>query len=489
MTRRRRTFSCVLFCLLACAPTAWAAPARLVEAYVQAANGTITSIEGQIPGWTSAAAWNLGGAIIVGLLGVLAAALQLFVQVEDGRGEKDKNTPPDAPVKKRLSRLQWAVITVGAVISAVTLVMNLAFAADHREYRKSVAQARQIIGDLRKSILSFERDPDIRTYDALEARDASALTESERADMNRLFDIVVKREQEKFGEYVRRLGYIEERLSAVAPLGPAIVYAAIPAGPSARAWAESNDAWQAEQNSFAAAAQKMVAQLIDSSSLKLSDRDRDLLPKYVEQYARKQTTTERPQGGRVKVLTELTMTRSYANPALIGAFLRAQSPAAGAARSREQLIEQVRLEFSKSAAREANFDTLLEAKAMVPLSGGTVALQAKNPSDGDFLLRFAVQPSGRQRAQNTSAGLATVRLESMEIRQDSSPGSTRWIFYVLGSDGRVVLSLPEQRWDDSKRPTVCWWAPEFAPVGQATAAAAGVALTVVALKPKLTTKY
>jgi hypothetical protein len=462
--------SCGLFLCSLAWPSAASAQDFLVAALVKSVDDVMASTQRQMPHWTTAATWNLTFAIAVGLLGIVAAALPLLAPAEDKGAER-----------KGLSRHQVAVIIVGTLISGLTLVMNLAFAADYREYWKSSAQAGQLIIGLGKGKASFQRDPDVRAYDQLE-RLGDNITETQRSDLSRLFAKVMEQDAKTFGEPVKQLEEIEKHLIATAlPLGAAVVYAAVPPGPIVTATAEANDAWQAEQNSYSAAVQKMVAQLIRSASLKVGDRELDGLRKYIDQYAKSDVSPEGGANPRIRIRTQLTMPASYANPSLINAFLRAQSVGTAVA-TREQEIEKIRSDF-KSKGSKGNLEGFLEATATVSLQGGPVRLQATDPKDGDFVFRFGVQPPLRQGQQNAGAA-AQVRLEAMEINQDSSAGSTRWTFYVL-SQGRVIISLPEQRWDDSKRPTICWWEPDAGLMGQAAVTSGGVPLTIVGIKPKV----
>ena len=480
MTRTLRAFCCVLLFSLGWARAAWA-QGPWVTSLVQTANDAIANIQSLIPTWTHAATWNLAFAITVGLLGVTAATLQLLVPALDH--EEEAATAPVAPRGwKNLSKLQWAVVVVGAVISGLTLVMNLAFAADHREYKKSITKAKQVIAKLKENAVSFQQNPDVKAYDRLDAL-GEHLTTDQRKELQEEYKIVATLDADLLKAPAKELGEIEEKLSASAlPLGEIVAYAAMQPGPTVDAAAESNNAWQAEQNASAAAADKMAALLVQTASLKLGDRERDNLRKYINEYAKKQSSQENAVAGRVRVRTQLSLPVSYANPASINAFLRAN--AQGTSVTHEQEIEKIRNDV-KNNVPNASVDGFLEATATVPLNGGPVRLQAKNPKDGDFEFQFGVQPSVRQSGPQNASGQVQVMLQAMKVFQDASAGSTRWTFYVL-SQGRVILSLPDQRWDDSKHPTLCWWEPDGRLTGQAAVVSGGVPLTIVGLKPKVT---
>jgi hypothetical protein len=414
-------------------------------------------------------------AVTVGLLGIVAAALPLTSPQEKG-SENGK--------KKRLTPHARAVILVGSLISAITLVMNLAFAADHREYSKSIVRARQTIGELNKNIAAFQQNPDVKAFSRFEKMDTSGqpLSESDRKEMARLYNLVVDIEKKMFGDPVKQLEDIESKLiSSNLSFGPTIAYAAFVDTITVAAAAESNDAWQAEQNSYALALQKMSARLVQYSSLKLTPRDRDTLPRYVEQYAKRQSSPEKAVKG-VRIRTQLSMPSSYSSPALMNAFLRAELSKSSQNQTLEQQIQTIRASRANPATRNSDVDGFLESsRTNISLNGGMVRLQAKNPGDGQFVFRFGV-PS-------KSNGAAQVRLEALEIYEDSSNGSTRWTFHVL-SEGRVIMTLPEQRWDSSKHPTICWWDADAGFVGDASIVSGSVPLTIVGIKPKVTSaKY
>jgi hypothetical protein len=78
-----------------------------------------------------------------------------------------------------------------------------------------------------------------------------------------------------------------------------------------------------------------------------------------------------------------------------------------------------------------------------------------------------------------------VAIESVEIHQDASGGSTRWSFDVLDGKGNRVLSIPTQRWDDSGRPTRCSLDPNAGYEGSVALVGGKVEIAIVGLKPKV----
>jgi hypothetical protein len=98
-------------------------------------------------------------------------------------------------------------------------------------------------------------------------------------------------------------------------------------------------------------------------------------------------------------------------------------------------------------------------------------LEARKPKNGSFAFVFGEGP-------------AQVSVKSVDVLQDGSIGSASWSCDVLNGD-KVIISLPMQRWDDSKRPTGCTLDSEAGFSGLAKPSTEAIQLTLIGLTPKV----
>jgi hypothetical protein len=352
-----------------------------------------------------------------------------------------------------------AVAVIGLVVSGLTGWLEKGFPCDHRAYRRAIVRAEKAISDLETQMVIYKEHPDL-------PRDFQAKLQFIKTNLAPLDN---------------ELRDLEAQLVAVSwPLGARPVYAAEAGLLTVVGVGESNSLFQAQENSYYAAVEQMVTALGRPAGLQLTPADRAMVQGYIAAYATK-TQLQRPgsTAGSLRYETRLALNPIYANAYAIRAFLDSERVRQGPRPLREQIIQAVR----KSAAagklgRDA--DGFLEAGLRAPLKGGPlerqVLLEAKNPKFGSFLFTFTIA--------RESKGAARVTLRSIDIREDASGGSTRWSFDVL-SQGRVIFSLAEQRWDDSRRPTRCVYAADAGYSGAAPLAGDEVEITLVGLKPKV----
>jgi hypothetical protein len=108
--------------------------------------------------------------------------------------------------------------------------------------------------------------------------------------------------------------------------------------------------------------------------------------------------------------------------------------------------------------------------------GETIAVRARNPKDGDF--RFVVNVTRQP------AGSAQVRVQEIQVQEDSSGGSTRWIFGVVAA-GQEAIRLPTRRYEDDGKPTKYAMTPADKAVGTVKVAAdAPLPIRIIGYKPK-----
>lgn len=429
-----------------------------IDGLLKTTSETLQRLEASVPDWRMMANWYLALAILVALLGIAAGALQAWGSKND-------------PATKALTTPQKAGILVGALITGLTVIMNLAFAADHREYRKSATRVTALSTQIKGDISGFRTDPDVVAWERLLTKsETAALTPGESDQLRNLYASTFEKNG-KIKTLVGELEGLETRLAMAAPLpGTTVLNAAGPSDLSVHATGESNDPWQAEQNALATATERMVAQLASRAKIKPSDQDRAGLRDYLARYARHRTTRTTGKGDRVRATTELLLPLAYADPALVVGYTRVVTKSA--ARTTEQIIESARQQ-----SRGRPLDGFIEVTVTLRPPTGKVALAANDPEHGSFVGHLTVTPA-------RAGGHAQLRLDSLEVHKDSSTGSTRWSFYVL-SQGRVIITVPEQRWDESKKPTISWWDADAGLTGQASMARSGVTVTVVGLKPKV----
>ena len=397
-----------------------------LDRYLAPTKEHIQRIKPEIDHWRSAARWYLVLSVGVFVLGLTTAALQLWTK----------------------SWTKKTVAVVGLVISALTGVVEKGFPVDRRSYLASALDAEDTIEQLKTQMALLEDAPDLTTAPAI---------------LDAIHKYITPLET--------KLRDIEKKLVAAAPplLGPRVVYAA-DAPASVVGAGECNYLWQARENSQAAAVEKMVTRLAANAALNLSAGARDPLRDYVSQYGSRTDAQTKPSGsGTMRFETRLSLNSTFADAYAMKSFLNSQPVP-----SRGERIQSVRQRL-KAGKPSTDIDGFLETTFQLPLKGGSVRLEAENPKNGSFVFFFTVTPT---------KGPAQVSLKSVEIHQDASPGSTRWSFDVL-SGGKVIISLPMQRWDDSKRPTSCIVDPEAGFSGPANPSSETIQLTVVGLKPKV----
>jgi hypothetical protein len=351
------------------------------------------------------------------------------------------------------------VAVIGLVVSGLTGWLEKGFPCDHRAYRRAIVRAEKAISDLETQLVIYKEHPDL-------PRDFQAKLQFIKTNLAPLDN---------------ELRDLEAQLVAVAwPLGASPVYAAEAGLLTVVGVGESNSLFQAQENSYYSAAEQMVMALGRSAGLRWTLADRAIVHAYVASYATKTQYQRSGSGpGLIRYETRLSLNPVYANAYALRALLDSERTRQEQRPPREQVIQTVR----KNAAagklgRDA--DGFLEAPLRASLKGASlerqVLLEAKNPKFGSFLFTFTIA--------RESKGAARVTLRSIDIREDASGGSTRWSFDVL-SQGRVILSLAEQRWDDSRRPTRCLYPAEAGYSASAPLAGDDVDLMVVGLKPKV----
>jgi hypothetical protein len=378
----------------------------------------------KIDSWRYKALWYLVFSGGVFVLGLITAALQMWTK----------------------SWTKTTVAVVGLVISAITGVLERGFAGDRRTYLASALDAEDTIAEVETQMTVLESAPDLTT--------TKAILDAINKDIKPL---------------ETKLRNIERKLLAAAPpmLGPRVAYAST--APAFVVGAgECNYLWQARENSQAAAVEKMVTRLAADAALNLSAGSRDSLRDYVSQYG-SATNAKPSESGMVRFETRLSLNSTFANAYAIKSYLDSQLVP-----SREKRIQSVRQRL-KAGKLSTDIDGFLETTFQLPLKGGSVRLEAKIPKKGSFVFVFTAAP--------TKQGPAQVSLKSVDVLQDGSVGSASWSFDVL-SGGNVIISLPMQRWDDSKRPTSCTLDPEAGFSGLANPSGEAIQLTLVGLTPK-----
>lgn len=396
-----------------------------LEKFLAPIKAHIQQAKPEIDSWRHKALWYLVFSGGVFVLGLITAALQMWTK----------------------SWTKTMVAVVGLVISALTGVLERGFAGDRRTYLASALDAEDTIAEVETQMTLLESAPDLTTV--------KAILDAINKDIKPL---------------ETKLRGIEKKLLAAAPLmlGPRVAYAdSAPA--SVLGTGECNHLWQARENSQAAAVEKMVTRLTAAAALNLSAGSRDSLRDYISQYS-SATNAKLSESGIDRFQTRLSLNSTFSNAYAIKSFLDSQLVP-----SRETRIQSVRQRL-KAGKPSTDSDGFLETTFQLPLKGGSVRLEAKIPKKGSFVFVFTVTP--------TRQGPAQVSLKSVDVLQDGSVGSASWSFDVLSGD-RVIISLPMQQWDDSKRPTSCTLDPEAGFSGLANPSGEAIQLTLVGLTPKV----
>jgi len=408
--------------------------------YQEIIAGDIKEVRAAIPALSAQRQWTLWIAGAIFLLGLILG----LVEKSRSENEEEPKTPGVAAPEARWRR-RWksdAIIAMGILISCLTWWLNNGFKGDHRAYERAVLQA----DDLHKRM----------------STQASVFASRNFKETDDMYTFILKSYEPLQNEWKG----LKKDVLGVSPVLPAL--AIVQAGGNPQ-WAtttgtgDCNLISQAEANSRVAATEILAGNIRRAVSAPFEDlqRLRAFAAKYgsVSQYRDGKGTTFR---------TELTLSSLFSRQAGITSYLAA---------GRQAQATQASAEDRPYAGAQER-DGFIKRAAFIPLGGGAMIMKAADPKNGWFVFHF-----------NVSAGkssMVTVTLRSVEIHQDASLGSTRWSFEFL-NNGNRVLSLPEQRWDDSARPTLCTIDPNAGFSGQAAVGTSGVELTAVGIKPKIGT--
>jgi hypothetical protein len=400
-------------------------------------------VEAAIPKWESAANRYQTLSAMVFALGLVTLALQLWTR----------------PWTKAV------VAAVGVAVSGLTGWLEKGFPADHRAHRAAVLEAQDALKNLRMQVEVYRADPD------LEDATVKARLEFIKANIEPL---------------ATKLSGLEKTLVASAapnwlppPLRTEVAFAHAAdygAGLSAQGAGECSSLWQARENSTQAALERLATLVGQRLKRDTSTVERALLREYVAAFAsRRQEQGKASGAGLYRVQTSLTLAPTYASAYAVEASLEDDKARAGPQAAAEETIRSIRKRFA-TAGSSPEVDGFLEASASLPPGPASMTLKAKDPRNGFF--RFGLRVTATR-------GGARVAIESVEIHQDASGGSTRWSFDVLDGKGNRVLSIPTQRWDDSGRPTRCSLDPNAGYEGSVALVGGKVEIAIVGLKPKV----
>lgn len=422
--------------------TAAHADSEMVSAILKPTKEYVTSIEAEIPKWQTAATWYRGLSFFAALLGLAPALFRVFTPRPKNGSEEDE--------VKLFGRFN-VLAAAGLLAACLTLVITWGFEADHRAYKRAIQEADKLCRSFRTQEILLKASPD--------ANDPVRLVELYQKQIEPLFKSLVS---------------VKASLTtSVGPWNTGIVYA-MDGGGTVQAIGEANYDWQAQQNSQTGAMEAMLGDLTRLLGSNLTDNETDALRDYIDSYGKRtQRRLSRGNNG-VRVQTDLTLNQTFLNPALIRAYIAKTARPAGL--TRELQIDALRALSSQN--RASADDGFAEGTAVLSGSGGSVVVRKADPKSGSFIFRFVVIPS---------KGLPVVRLTELEIHEDAGPGSTRWSFYVL-YEGKVIMTLPEQRWDDSKKPTRIWWDNEPWLTKQLQPKNGVFPITVVGIRPKMQEK-
>jgi hypothetical protein len=375
------------------------------EVYLEDTIGAIHSALKSVPTWQSSANRYERIASAVFILGLLTAGLQLE------RLRKQKG-------------MIAAVAIIGLAVSGLTGWMERGFAADHKGYRKAVLQVERIVCQLKPQMNLF-LDKFARTASVTDPEAAVQVAEAKLSFIN-----------EKILPLSNRLSELETNLVAYSygsPFG-LTAYAEASSSWSGTGIGQCNVLTQSEENSSIAANERLVAMLAEKNA----GTDRNALREFVAQYSTRTQYQDKQQ-----FRTTVALNPTFANPKILTPYLDAKR------RSVTPVSTPAPLSGVKSklpAWPNQEVTHYLETTATVDSKGITLR---KDPKDGWFVFRFATVPDKAGRR---------VRLQSVNIVEDASQDSTRWSFYVL-HDGKVIMELPLQRWNDAGQPTTCTMDP------------------------------
>jgi hypothetical protein len=432
-----RTLALAFAALLAMGATTFAEEDELLAQVLS----HVARVEAQIPRWQSAANQYQLLSAIVFALGLAISALQLLTR-------------------------KWtktAVAAIGLAISGLTGWLEKGFPGDHRAYRASVLEAQDTLQKLGTQIAFYRQDPDLATI---------------RDKLQFLKENVEPLEARLTGIEKTLVASVSPQLWVPAPFRTEVAFAqGVDAGRpfTVQGMGECTSLSQARENSGQAAVDKLVSLVAQRLKRPVSSADRDLLRQYVADYATRTQAQLRGAAGQSRVQTTLTLAPTYAASYALEASLKEGRAGLGAQPTPEEQIRSIRQRFAKGAST-TDVDGFLETTVKLQPGSTTVPLRATNAKNGSFRFGLSV-------TTDRGAG-ARVSLESVEIHQDASGGSTRWRFDLLDRQGNRILAIPTQRWDDSGRPTKCSFDPGAGYAG-ATQFAGTVEVTLVGLKPKV----
>jgi hypothetical protein len=441
---RRLAFALLLLFLAAPVATLHAQlTAETQESFLQDIKDRISRTEAQIPQWEGAAAryWRASvGVMVLGLLSTLVAFLSGFKS--DAKSE-----PPAQGMARRLGGLAIAGCLIGLIVTGLTWWLQNGFASDRKGYLKAVGEARNVIGQVNLQLQVYRARKFLDIEPALDflSKQVTPLTDKLSALDLSLVSWVPKLEPIAYAQEVQQMR----------------------AGLSVTGIGECNLLPQAEANSRAAAVERLVSSAAKIAGISPTQADRDSLRTFVTKYS-----TSAQYKNKDQFQTTMTLNPTFANPKLIGSFVDSDRRSH---MTPEQRIEMVRKQIMTKNPN-ASVDGFLETTQVVVSPAGTVNLSAPDKKNGSFQFGFDVKPQGN--------AMALVILRTVEIAQDASGGSTRWRFDIL-SFGSVVISLPEQRWDDSGRPTRCTVDGGAGYSAVVKAPNGGAPITIIGMKPKV----
>ena len=423
----------------------------------------VQEVRQKIPTWRREA--NLYAAIswMVFGLGLVTAGAQVF-QLS---GTKAEDTAA-APRPKKSSQIRQAVrvgvLATGLAVSGLTGVLDRGFPCDHRAYRKAILQAETVLRNIENQAELFKSDPDLHD----EQLTAKARHKAKLDFLNKNVD-----------PPMQQLRDVEERLVSWVPLrNPGVVYAADVRGTSATGLGESSSLFQAQENSVSSAVEAMATKLAESAKVVLNSANRDILRAYVSRYSSRSQQPVNTKGAAPGVFchqTTLTMEPGYTSAYAVKTHLASETKGLTV----EEEIQKIRVAAAQGKLGPDR-DGFIEAVVRIPAEGKPlrqkVQLRSANPVNGSFVFEIAVGSANGE--------AATVSVESIQIEQDGSSGTTRWAFEIL-NQGRRIITLAEQRWDDSRTATRCNYSGQAAYTGTARVVNGQVELTLVGLKPKL----
>lgn len=407
------------------------------DSFLEPVNARVLRTTTDIPVWKSTARLYWRGSAAVMFLGLLGS---LFAFVSGQRSDSKGKGP-----------LAWPAISafvIGLGVSGLTWWLQNGFAVDNKGYMKAAGEAEDLVAQLTTQINVYKAT----TFEDLDKalsflkEHITPLSERLQAVQNRLIVLV----------------------RSVEPVAYAQEYQQMQPSLSANGVGDCNLLSQSEANSRVAAIERVVNSLPKATGVKITPADRDSVRAYVAKYGAFAQYQDKAQ-----IQTKLTLGQTFTNPKVLDAFL--QSERKSGQFTPEQRIEVARKQVTSKSM--TSVDGFIETTQTISVPGGTIGLSAVDKRQGSFQFAFDVKPA--------NDGMATVYLRNIEITQDASGGSTRWRFEIL-SFGSVVMSLPEQRWDDSGHPTRCaidggagFSAAMKSPQG-------GVPITIVGMKPKVT---